>query len=103
MIALRETPEGTTFDVRVVPRAGKTGIERVEDGALRVRLAAAPVEGAANRALVEYLADVLDCPRRDVEIVSGAHARRKVVRVRGLPSTVFEARISAALPAAVKH
>ena len=97
MIALRETPEGTTFGVRVLPRAGKSGIERVEEKELRVRLAAAPVEGAANRALVALLADVLGCPRRDVEIVSGEHARRKVVRVRGLGAVAVEERLSASL------
>jgi uncharacterized protein len=72
---------GVRFDVRVQPRASRSEIVGEQEGALRVRLAAAPVDGAANDALVELLADVLHVAKRDVRIVTGTTSRRKVVEV----------------------
>src|SRR5437764_1457187 len=57
--------------VRVTPRAGRDAIEGWREGVLRVRLAAAPVEGKANESLVRFLAASLGVPRRDVELVAG--------------------------------
>ena len=54
------------------------------DGALLVRLAAPPVEGAANDALIEFLSDALRLPRRDIRIVSGERSRRKRVAIAGM-------------------
>ena len=76
------------IDVRVVPRAGRSGVAGVRDGALLVRLAAAPVDGAANAELIEILAKALDLPRRRIEIVSGDRSRSKRVRVIGLDAQV---------------
>jgi uncharacterized protein len=58
----------------------------VADGALRVRLHAPPVDGAANDALVEFLADRLAVPRRGVRILTGATSRTKMVEVEGVTS-----------------
>lgn len=66
------------------PGARRSEITGVADGCLRVRLAAAPHEGKANAELVRFLATRLDVPRRDVTLVAGASARRKLVRVGGL-------------------
>ncbi len=97
-LGLREVDGETRLTVRVVPRAGKTGIETVtEDGMLRVRLTAPPVEGAANGALVAFLADVLGVPKRDVMIVRGSRNRAKVVAISAAPATVRE-RLRAAIP-----
>ena len=92
-LALRETAGGVVVPVRVVPRAGRTELDGVVDGALRVRLAAAPVEGAANRELCEYLAGVLDLRKRDVVIVSGTRGRQKSVRACGLSADEVRARL----------
>ncbi len=70
--------------VKVVPRASREGLAGVQDGGLRIRLTAPPVEGAANRALVEFVAGLLDVPIREVEILSGHGSRRKVVAVKDL-------------------
>ena len=80
---LRETPDGVTLSVRATPRAGRDEVVGVEAGLLRVRLAAAPVEGAANEALVALLAAWLGVPRSQVSIVRGGSSRHKVVAVRG--------------------
>jgi uncharacterized protein (TIGR00251 family) len=97
VIELRETACGVTLRVVAVPRGGRTTVERVESGELRVRVAAAPVDGAANRALLDYLAELLGVPRHAVELRSGAHNRRKVVLIRGLDAAAVQQRLRTAL------
>jgi uncharacterized protein (TIGR00251 family) len=70
--------------VRVIPRARKTEIAGTREDAMVVRLAAPPVEGAANDALIEFLADRLHVARRAVRIVSGERGRQKRVAVSGV-------------------
>jgi uncharacterized protein (TIGR00251 family) len=82
--------------VRVVPRAKKTELSGERDGALVVRLAAPPVEGAANDALIDFFARALGVPRRAVRIVSGERSRNKRVAIAG----VADGQIRALLPPA---
>ena len=84
--------------MRVVPRAGRTGAAGTRGEALLVRLAAAPVDGAANDALVAFLAGVFDRPKRDITIVSGHASRDKRVAIAGLGVAEVTARLSAILP-----
>jgi len=70
--------------VRLTPRGGADRIEGVAEGVLRVRVAAAPVDGAANDALERLLARELGVPRSGVRIASGATARTKIVEVDGI-------------------
>ena len=70
--------------VRLTPRGGADRVDGVTDGALRVRVAAAPVDGAANDALERLLARELGVPRTSVRIASGASARTKMVEVDGI-------------------
>ena len=72
------------FNVRVQPRASKDEVVGFTDSVLRVRLRAPPVEGAANKALIEFLADQLGVSRREVRIVSGIGSRNKVIEVDDL-------------------
>ncbi len=69
--------------VRLTPRGGSDRVDGVADGVLRVRVAAAPAEGAANEALCRLLAHELGVPRSGIRIVSGATSRSKVVEVDG--------------------
>ena len=75
---------GVRFCVRVQPRASRSELRGVQNGALRVRLQAPPVDGAANAALVELLAESLGVPRRSVRVVAGETARLKIVDVEGV-------------------
>lgn len=75
---------GVTLTVRVVPRAHKSEITGLHGEALKVRLAAPPVEGAANRALVAFLADCLGLRPQQVRIEGGERSRQKRVRIEGL-------------------
>ena len=81
---IAETATGVELDVRVIPRAKKSCLGGVRDGAVLVRLAAPPVENAANDALISFLSEILQVPRRAIRIVSGERARNKRVAVDGL-------------------
>jgi len=80
---VRETPDGVSLDVKVIPRAGVTKVAGIRDGRLLVRLAAAPVDGAANDALVAFLSAILKLPGRNIRVESGARSRIKQVRIAG--------------------
>ena len=83
-----EAADGLRVAVRVTPRARQNafaGLIEDADGTPRfaIRLAAPPVEGAANKALVEFLAETLGVPRSAIEILAGKGSRHKIVRIRG--------------------
>ena len=93
MVDLRQRGEAVAFGVRVVPRASRNKIAGIQDGAVRIRLTAPPVEGAANEVLVAFLSSVLRVAKRDIELVSGQTSRNKVVSVSGLSPEEIEARL----------
>jgi uncharacterized protein (TIGR00251 family) len=68
----------------VQPRAARDEFVGLHDGCLKIRLTAPPVEGAANEALMRFLSNWLDLPRRQISLVSGPGSRRKLVEVEGL-------------------
>ncbi len=90
---VRDEAGGAVLEVLVQPRASRTRVVGEHDGRLKVQLAAPPVEGEANQALVELLADALGVRKADVVIQRGDTGRRKTVRVAG----VTAARVRAAL------
>ncbi len=75
---------GARFTVRVQPRASRSGIVGPYGDGIKIRLAAPPVEGAANRALVSFLSRVLGIPKSSVGIVRGDRSRTKTVEVIGI-------------------
>jgi uncharacterized protein (TIGR00251 family) len=84
------TIESITVSIRIQPRASKNEITRMENGGLKIRLTAPPVDGAANDALVRFLADALSVPRSQVDIVSGYTSRDKIVRISGVGNADVE-------------
>jgi uncharacterized protein (TIGR00251 family) len=84
MLELQKREGGVIFPVRVQPRASKDEIAGVMGGALKVRLRAPALEGRANDALCEFLAELLKTPRAAVRILSGHYSRSKRVEVRGV-------------------
>jgi uncharacterized protein (TIGR00251 family) len=80
---IADTPDGVVIDIKVIPRAGKTAIAGTRDNALLVRLAAPPVEGAANESLIELLARTFQLPKRQIAIIAGDKSRTKKVKIRG--------------------
>lgn len=99
--AITAHADGAVLAVVVAPRAGRTGMERIEAGAVRIRVAAAPVDGAANAALLRYLADLLDVPRGGVRLLAGATSRRKRVLVSGVSAAEVVACLASLLNAPV--
>lgn len=79
------------FPVRVQPRASRSETCGLIGGALKVRLQAPPVDGAANDSLIELMADLLGVARRQVRIVAGVASRSKVVEVEGVDRGRVEA------------
>lgn len=80
----RQHPDGTLFDVKITPRASRTSLELCADGILYARVNAAPVDGAANRALLKLIAESLRIKPSRVSLVSGHQSRHKRVRIAGL-------------------
>jgi uncharacterized protein len=85
------------LSVRVIPRASKSGITGRRGDAIVVRLAAPPVEGAANDALIDLLSAAFGTPRRDMTILSGQKSRDKRVLIEGITDGDLAARLSAIL------
>ena len=81
------------FKVRVVPRASRSELVGEYDGALRVRIAAPPVDGAANDELVRLLARVFGVPRSAIDITGGLTGKLKTVCVAGGRAAVLEAKV----------
>jgi uncharacterized protein len=83
MANVKEENGALYFTVRVAPRASKSEIVGFHDGALKIRIAAAPVDGAANAELVKLLARTFDVSKSAVEILSGETAKTKQVKISG--------------------
>jgi hypothetical protein len=95
MIPLTETAAGVSFAVRVQPRARKSAVTGVHDNALKIALNAPPLEGRANAALIELLADLLQVSRSRISILAGDQSRQKVVRVSGMTAAEATVKLQA--------
>jgi uncharacterized protein (TIGR00251 family) len=91
---LRAEAGGVALEILVQPRASRTRVVGEHDGRLKVQLAAPPVDGEANQALVEFLAGALSVRKADVTIARGESGRRKTVRVAGAALAAVEAALS---------
>ena len=98
MIPIRDTDKGgATFAVRIQPRASRNAIAGEMGNALKLALTAPPVEGKANEACVDFLANLLKVPRSSITIASGESSRNKVIRVAGLSAGEVGQRLAAAI------
>jgi hypothetical protein len=100
-ISVNETRDGARFLVRVAPRASRTAVLGVlgegAEAVLKIALEAPPVEGRANAALVEFLAELLEIPRSAIALAGGQHARNKTILVRGRSAAELAAALERAL------
>jgi uncharacterized protein (TIGR00251 family) len=90
---INESPAGAIIEIRVIPRARNTTVAGRRNGALLVRLAAPPVAGAANAALISLFAELLSVPARTIQIVSGERTRLKRILIAGLRADVVRAKL----------
>jgi hypothetical protein len=95
-VVVRPTATGARFEARVTPRAGRTALAGARDGRLLVRVAAAPVDGEANDAVVRTIAAALDAPARDVRLTAGTRGRVKTIDVTGIDADVVRRRLDEA-------
>jgi uncharacterized protein (TIGR00251 family) len=89
--SVRDTSRGAQFAVRVQPRASRTAVAGVMGDAVKIAITAPPVDGKANQAVIEFLAERLRVPKSNVEIVSGETGRNKLVAVRGVSAEAVRA------------
>ena len=95
--AVREVPGGVELSVFCQPKAARSALIGMHGGALKAKVKAPPVEGKANRALLDLLAGALGLPRGRLTLVSGEQSRNKRVRVDGVDAATTLAAIRAAL------
>jgi hypothetical protein len=84
---MAEGSNNTKLKIRVTPRAKRDEVYYIlEDGTVKVRLTAPPVEGKANKALIKYFSGIFEIPRSQIEILSGFKSRNKSLAIRGMDS-----------------
>ncbi len=79
-----DTRESITVNIKVEPRSSRTGIAGPYKDGLKVKLASPPVEGKANKELIEVLAKKFGIRKKDVEIIKGAKSKNKIVKLHGV-------------------
>ena len=94
MVRLRESKKGLTFDIQVIPHASRAEIVGVQEGALKIKVTAPPVEGAANEACIKLLAKELGLKKSQMEISSGAKSRKKTVLIKDISKAELETKIN---------
>jgi len=91
VLEVTEAEGHVRFAVHVQPRAGRNEISGVHGRAIKVRLTAPPVEGAANQALIELLSRRLGVPKSSIRILRGQSSRRKAIEVQGITAAALRA------------
>ena len=87
---LTETPEGVILNVRAQPRSSRSGLDGILGDAVKVRIRCAPVDGKANKELVETLADAFGLPKSAVVFKSGETSKTKRILLRGLTASAVK-------------
>jgi hypothetical protein len=79
MIPIEETADGVVFDIRVIPRSSRSELAGIRGDALKLRITAPPVEGAANKECIRFLSEVLGVKRSQVQIIAGHRSKNKKI------------------------
>jgi len=93
LIEIVEKDGALTFSIRVVPRASRSEVVGIHDGALKIRIASPPVDGAANAEIVRFLAKTFGVSKSDIFIISGETSKNKRIKVENLSKSSFEEKI----------
>jgi uncharacterized protein (TIGR00251 family) len=89
-----ETADGLEISINAQPRARRSEIAGTRNGALKIKISAPPVGDAANRAIVDFFADLLDVSHSRVRIASGQKSRNKTLAVQGISAERFISALS---------
>src|SRR5260221_11476598 len=87
---IRPQKDGVALAIKVQPRASRSEVVGVLGQELKIRITAPPVDSAANQALIEFIAEKLDCPKGSVTLVRGSTSRSKIVLIRGMAPNDIE-------------
>ncbi len=87
---VKKNPRGVTFKVFVQPRSSRNLISGLYRDAIKIKVMAPPVEGAANKMCIKYLAKCLNVPKSSLEIISGQNNRTKHVLLKSKSSEIYE-------------
>lgn len=93
---ITQSGKDVILTLHIVPRSSRTEICGEHGNALKIKLQAPPVEGKANKALIEFLSDKLDIPRNSIAILSGDTGRNKRIMISGIPANIFLQKMSTA-------
>ena len=91
MAYFTETAEGVILNVRAQPRSSRSGLDGLVGDAVKVRIRSAPVDGKANKELVETLADAFDLPKSSVVFKGGETSKTKRLLLKGVTAAAVEA------------
>ena len=90
---IQETPDGVVISVRAAPRSSRPGIDGVAGDAIKVRVRSAPVDGKANKELIEVLSDAFGLPKSAVSFRSGETSKTKRILMRGVAKDTILSRL----------
>jgi len=93
MLDIEEFSQGIRIKIKAQPRSSTNLVVGEQDGALKIKLTAPPVDGEANSVLIRYLADSLGLPRRAIKLIKGETSRTKIVEISGISKEEFLNRI----------
>ncbi len=92
-LEIKKCKEGIQFAASIQPRSSKNGISGLHNDRLKIRLTSPPVEGAANRLCIKFLAEFLDISPSRVSIVQGLTGRNKTIKIEGMDENTFLGKI----------
>jgi hypothetical protein len=91
---LHDGKSGSALAVRITPRASRNEIHEIlDDGTVKIRITAPPVDGQANKAIIDFLSDVLNVPKSKLEIVAGQTGKDKIIAVEGMNSKEVQTKV----------
>ena len=90
---IEEINGGVKLHLFIQPKSSKNEIVGIHDGKLKIKITAPPVDGKANAALVEFLSDIFEIPKRQIEITKGDTGRNKTVILMGVSRIIIEEKV----------
>lgn len=92
-LKIQQHSDGVSFSCRVTPKAHKNSFKEIRDGVLFVGVACAPVEGQANKALIDLISSNFKIPKSQIEIIHGLKGRNKTIKISGVNVEYIKARL----------
>lgn len=92
-VRITPTGSGVCLEIQVQPRSSRNQLVGEQDGRIKIKLTAPPVEGEANQALINFLAQLLDIPKKNIKLLKGESCRHKLIEINGLNKQELEEKL----------